>query len=149
MCQIDILEAEVSLSRHFLHDPARLTIKTFVGKSLNPYNITPIHLLLDEFANLVQIELSDKDLLMLSLVYWHFDASTHEPSLETRHRFLQSCDDSDEFKAMCDVLCGLYNDRVREQVTEVFFMEELWGLMSDIESLFWCCLQRLSERASP
>jgi hypothetical protein len=99
-------------------------------------------LLLDGFANFVQDELSDRELLMLSLVYWYFDAFTQEPSPETRHRFLQTFDNLDEFKAMCNILCGLYNKynkRVREQVTEVAFMAELWGLTSYIESLFWCC----------
>jgi hypothetical protein len=108
-------------------------------------------LLLDEFANSVQNKLSDKDLLILSLVYWYFDPFTQEPSPGTRRRFLQCFDNLGEFKAMCDILCGLYNKyskRVREQVTEVAFMAELRGLTSYIESLFWCCLQRLPQRAS-
>ncbi|KAL2859974.1 uncharacterized protein BJX67DRAFT_368385 [Aspergillus lucknowensis] len=64
----------VSLPRPILHEPARLTIKTFVGRSLNLHIVTPTHLLLDRFSNSIQNELSDEDLLMLSLVYWHFDA---------------------------------------------------------------------------
>ncbi len=105
-------------------------------------------MLLDGFANSVQDELSDEDLLMLSLVYWHFDAFAPEPSLETRHRLVQIFEDFDEFNAMCDILCGLYNDRVSEQVDEIAFMAELQGLLSYIESLFWYCFHRLSERAS-
>lgn len=104
--------------------------------------------MLDGFANSVQDQLSDEELLMLSLVYSHFDAFAQEPSLETRHRLVQSIEHFDEFDALCDILCGIYNDRVSKQVTKVAFKAKLVGLLSYIESLFWDCLQRQSECAS-
>lgn len=104
--------------------------------------------MLDEFANSVQGQLSDEELLMLSLVYWHFDAFAQEPSLETRHRLVQSIEHFDEFDALCDILCDIYNNRVSKQVTKVAFKANLVGLLSYIESLFWDCLQRQSEPAS-
>ncbi|CEL07684.1 hypothetical protein ASPCAL10840 [Aspergillus calidoustus] len=142
MCQICIQETVVSLPRFILYNPARLTIQAFVGRSLDSHNITPIHLLLDGFAYIVQNELSDKDLLMLSLVYWHFDALAQEPSRETRYRLVRSIENFYEFNAMCDILCRLYNDRVSKQLTGAAFMTELLGLLSDIELHFWDYHQR-------
>ncbi|KAL2859994.1 uncharacterized protein BJX67DRAFT_334977 [Aspergillus lucknowensis] len=135
LCQTSIQETVVSLPRLTLHNPARLTIKTFVGRSLDFRNITPTHLLLEGFAFIIQNELSDKDLFMLSLVYWHFDALAEEPSRETRYRLVRSIENPYEFNAMCDIICRLYNDRVSKQLTGAAFMMELLGLLSTIESL--------------
>lgn len=55
--------------RSFLLNPAMSTIKTFVGRPLDPDIITPTHLLLNRFANLILNKLSDEDLLVLCLVY--------------------------------------------------------------------------------
>ncbi|KAL2795481.1 hypothetical protein BJX66DRAFT_301716 [Aspergillus keveii] len=126
----------IFLHRSILHDPARLTVKTFVGRYFDYHDADPFEWFSGRFASSIVLGLSDDDLLMLSLVYWHFDASAQGPSSAARQRLLETLFDYSELYDMCAILCDLYNARAAEQMTVIFFMAELCGLLSYIALLF-------------
>lgn len=142
---ISIQDTEVFLHRSILREPARLTTKSFLERFLNPVIPAPTHLFLDEFASSVLDGFLDNELLILSLVYWYSDTHVPEPerSLETRRRLLQSLESSTEFYAMCDIICGLYNERVADPMTKDWFKAKLRQLLSHIDSCLGCYLLRL------
>jgi hypothetical protein len=139
----------ISIRKLFEQNPAKSTLKVFLGRSLGSV-ITPAHLLLDNFAESMLDYLSDQALLMLALVTWHFDATSdirqllsqlrHTPdqvlseaprilSLESHHLLVRSLECSDEFHAMCGVLYETYNEWVDIHVTAGVFANELQRLL--------------------
>jgi hypothetical protein len=124
------------LHRSILHDLARLTVKTFVGRYFDYHDADPFDWFPGRFASSIALGLSDDDLLMLSLVYWHFVASAQEPSSATRQRLLGTLFNYSELDAMCAILCDLYNARTVEQTTKISYMTKLCGLLFHIDSLF-------------
>jgi len=136
--------SQVFLHRSILHDPARLTVKIFIGRSFDYHDAESFDWFPGRFASSVVLGLFDDDLLMLSLVYWHFDAFAQEPSSAARQRLLETLFDYSELHAMCAILCDLYNARAVEQMTGISFMAKLCGLLFHIDSLFYQSLACMS-----
>jgi hypothetical protein len=138
------------MPRFILRNPAKATLKVFLGRSLGSV-VTLAHLLLDTFAESMLHHLSDQALLMLALVTWHFDATfdicqllsqlrRHTPdqvlmeasrilSSEYHHLLVQSLECSEEFHAMCGVLYERYNELVDIEATRGVFANEIQRLL--------------------
>ncbi|KAL2846611.1 hypothetical protein BJY01DRAFT_213212 [Aspergillus pseudoustus] len=151
----------VSMHRRILRNPAKATLKAFLGQSLGSV-ITPAHLLLDTFTESMLNELSDQALLIFALVAWHIDATSdirqlliqqrHTPDQVRseapqilpsayHHLITRSLECSDKFNAMCGILYERYNELVEVQVTRDIFANELQRLLGYLKYLFMYCVE--------